>query len=69
MTLKTVPSEHEGKKRNSGLHISCSEDDRFLERLTDLVSYIKNFFPVQASERNGNLSCRDLGSCPKGGKS
>lgn len=68
MTLKTVPTEHEEKKI-SGLHVSCSEADRFLESLTDLVSYIKNFFPVQASERNGSLSCGDLGPCPKGGKS
>lgn len=45
--LKTAPAEHQGKK--SGLSISFSEAGRFLGRLTDLVSLIKNFFFLSSS--------------------
>lgn len=46
--LKTAPTERQGKK--SELSISFSEAGRFLGRLIDLVSLIKNFFfSVQAS--------------------
>ena len=65
LMLKTAPAEHQGKK--SELSISFSEAGRFLGRLTDLVSLIKNFFFSQFEHQQEPFSYRKTWGLNTGG--